>query len=585
VTSPTLTWEQYQQLPPDKRRRPLTSAEYAALTRAQKQAAGLEDPDEGAPADFAGPVFPNPDHIQPQLDTDPEMPVTRLPSGVSFQADTWKGPAPALEIAAKMDPQQIKLPPGATLETPPPPAAMKLPPGATLETAPPAAEDEPGILDREIPITNHWAATASGLQSVARGTRDAVKGMFSLLDPRPQNPEEEAVAAQAPGGIPGGGHAALPVYRILRSIGHTAQDATQIAGAIHDINNSPDPVGTYEKAAQETAGQGAGQAITALATEGLSRGVTSAAKAIAKNPTAAVTAPVRLAARTAETALNQKLIPLKKLANLNTPADVAESLDVKVPGRDLGLTVVRHPVTGKPEFSDVVAAQKQAAAPPAAAAAPAPTPAAAPPAAAVQPPPAPVPAPAAAAAPAAAPELPTSSPAAAKVTPQGETYLDRLNKLAAEIRAEEAAGKGPKAEVPGPEENLEQKLKDSLAVVEARKAAGQSPVTGAAPVEVIPRGGVHTTAEPKALLDRWGVDENSFTEGRSQTRGMKPDESAAAIAKLKKAYQSGTPVQPVLETRDAANNIIDVDGRGRALAAHKAGIERIPIIVRRIGVQ
>jgi hypothetical protein len=96
------------------------------------------------------------------------------------------------------------------------------------------------------------------------------------------------------------------------------------------------------------------------------------------------------------------------------------------------------------------------------------------------------------------------------------------------------------------------------------------------------KGGVFTSVEPKALLDRWGVDPDTFATGREQTRGLSPQDSAASIKKLTAAYKKGQAVEPVLETRDADNNIIDVDGRGRALAAHKAGIERIPIIVRRM---
>jgi hypothetical protein len=96
------------------------------------------------------------------------------------------------------------------------------------------------------------------------------------------------------------------------------------------------------------------------------------------------------------------------------------------------------------------------------------------------------------------------------------------------------------------------------------------------------KGGVFTSAAPKDLLDRWGVDPDSFTAGREQTRGMSPQESAASIKKLTAAYKKGQTVEPVLETRDANNNIIDVDGRGRAIAAHKAGIDRIPVIVRRM---
>lgn len=98
MAAPALTWEQYQQLPPEQRRRPLTPAEYAALTRQQRIAAGLDQDDSGAPADFNGPVFPNPDHVQPRLDTDSAIPVTRLPQGVTFNQQNFSG-APQMDVS------------------------------------------------------------------------------------------------------------------------------------------------------------------------------------------------------------------------------------------------------------------------------------------------------------------------------------------------------------------------------------------------------------------------------------------------------------------------------------------------------
>lgn len=172
-----------------------------------------------------------------------------------------------------------------------------------------SAPDQPGWLDKEIPLTSHLAATESGIQSVAKGTRDAIKGTIQLLDPRAKNDEEQGVVNSSP--YPGAGRVALPIYRILRSLGHTAEDSTQVIDAMHDINQSPDPVGTYAKVAQDTAGQGAGQAITALATEGLVRGLPKAAGVIsdaANSDTAAALADkgastVRAAARGANKVL------------------------------------------------------------------------------------------------------------------------------------------------------------------------------------------------------------------------------------------------------------------------------------------
>lgn len=98
ASAPTLTWEQYQQLPPEQRRRPLTPAEYAALTQQQRIAGGLEEDTSGAPANFSGPVFPNPNHLQPQLDTDSTIPVTRLPHGVTFNRQNAVG-SPQMDVS------------------------------------------------------------------------------------------------------------------------------------------------------------------------------------------------------------------------------------------------------------------------------------------------------------------------------------------------------------------------------------------------------------------------------------------------------------------------------------------------------
>jgi hypothetical protein len=98
------------------------------------------------------------------------------------------------------------------------------------------------------------------------------------------------------------------------------------------------------------------------------------------------------------------------------------------------------------------------------------------------------------------------------------------------------------------------------------------------------KGGVMTTAEPGMLAERWGTSEKAIADTDAQLRGKSAGESQKYIDQLAEAYKKGHPVQPVMETRDAANNLIEVDGRHRALAAKKAGITRIPVIVRRIGV-
>jgi len=101
-------------------------------------------------------------------------------------------------------------------------------------------------------------------------------------------------------------------------------------------------------------------------------------------------------------------------------------------------------------------------------------------------------------------------------------------------------------------------------------------------VQLKKQGYVQTTADPAELSKRWGVDQESLANGREQTRGMSPEETEAYVQKLAERYKQGFPVEPVMETRDAANNIIEVDGRARAIAAQRAGVGRIPIIVRRM---
>lgn len=66
------------------------------------------------------------------------------------------------------------------------------------------------------------------------------------------------------------------------------------------------------------------------------------------------TAPVRLAARTAETVANQKIAPIRPILNINTPADEAEAINIKIPGRDFGLSTAKpvYPGAKFPEPAD-----------------------------------------------------------------------------------------------------------------------------------------------------------------------------------------------------------------------------------------
>jgi microcystin-dependent protein len=105
-------------------------------------------------------------------------------------------------------------------------------------------QEQPGWLDKTIPLDSYAHATESGLQSLGRGARGTWQGITNLVT--------------------------HPIDTI-ESLGEIPSQVAQLPDAIHDINQSNDPAGFYAKAAQETAGQGAPQAALAAATEGLGR--------------------------------------------------------------------------------------------------------------------------------------------------------------------------------------------------------------------------------------------------------------------------------------------------------------------------
>ena len=133
-----------------------------------------------------------------------------------------------------------------------------------------------------LPLTSYGAATRAGLNSVANATLDAVKGAAQFLHPKPQN-EGEAEAFKVAGV---GGMLAHRLIGSLRDMGAPMLHPHELAAAMHEINNSNDPMGTYLEVLQKTAATGAGQALTALAGEGVVKGVGE------------VKAPVSAAART-----------------------------------------------------------------------------------------------------------------------------------------------------------------------------------------------------------------------------------------------------------------------------------------------
>jgi hypothetical protein len=527
-----------------------------------------------------------------------------------------------------------------------------------------ASSTQPGFLDREIPLTSHTAATESGLQSIGRGVRDAVKGTWNQIAQPPQDDAEKAIGAIGP--------AALPLYRTLRGIGHTAQDALQMVGAVHDINESADPLGTYAKAAQEIAGQGAGQALTALATEGAAKAAPAIADTLGSSTK--MTAPIRTAVRATNKVLEKApgsigasvgagvghATGIPGAAEVGGAAGYALGKEllpqVKIPGEHFGLPdSVEGGPESAPEYQPPAVAPAKAAAPPAAA----------PPAAAPQSTATPAAVekqlndalggkplqpgvslrnqgkvPAAASLPEGFTPVESSSvlkgykydPASqqfdaitnngqrfrhGEVTPdqfkafedadsKGKAWNDLRNGpgvtplgkvdangvlqarkpiAARSVVVDPETGKPEFSDVLAAKQNAAPPAAEPKAAAAAAGAGGEdltSLLQQSLDQVKVPKGGVQASAAPGDLMKRWGVDESSIADTDRNLRGMNEAQSQQYIDKLAASYKNGRAVEPVLETRDAENNIVSVDGRHRAIAAQKAGIDRIPVIVRRM---
>ena len=302
-------------------------------------------------------------------------------------------------------------------------------------------------------------ATVHGLNDVAQSTKDAIKGVYESSGTLPQDAGEKGVFLL-------GGPPALLTYRMLRGLGHTASDATHVAAAIHDINQSPDPLGTYANAAEKTAAQGAGQALVAIGTEGAAK----AAPAIADAGASAV----RATARGVNTALEKApgavggavggttgaalghstgvpyggVIGEEIGRNIGTAAGRSFLKNVRMPGEGFGLP---NRVTGGPEVAPQYEApaegeaapeepaQPQAAAPIETKAPPTETP---------------------------APQVAPKGTPAETPGPAADDLLERLKGVADRIQKQETAAPG------SADEDLVQQAQDSLDMVRARKAVG-----------------------------------------------------------------------------------------------------------------
>lgn len=122
--------------------------------------------------------------------------------------------------------------------------------------------EQPGLLDRTIPLSSYGNATMYGLQNIGRGLRQFGQAAWEMGKP-PQDKAEAASLLLGPIGP--------ATVRTMRGLGQTVKEAADVPAAIRDINQGPDPAGAYADVAARTAGEGAGQAVGALATEGVVR--------------------------------------------------------------------------------------------------------------------------------------------------------------------------------------------------------------------------------------------------------------------------------------------------------------------------
>jgi hypothetical protein len=125
------------------------------------------------------------------------------------------------------------------------------------------------------------------------------------------------------------GHVALGGYRMIAKPISTAANWYKDAAE----GKIPDPVGQALTVAPEAMGIGAAAPIVGKLTEM----APEAAQKTIPAATKAAQGGVRIGARAIEGAVNSKLNPLKAVANVNTLADEAAAMKLKIPGRDLGL--------------------------------------------------------------------------------------------------------------------------------------------------------------------------------------------------------------------------------------------------------
>ena len=505
MSAQTIDWEKYQQLPPDQRRRPLTSAEYAALTKQQRIAGGLEDDDQGAPANFNGPVFPNPTHIQPRADTDPAIDPTRLPEGVTFQHGNWSGtpqmdvsnpaaadvqPAMGREVGTQMSAQPIDF---SKYEQGAPPGGQqidfsKYEPGATKTQQGASSIDEQDRATTEAWAQNHPILgpiarfLVAGGQNAGHAITDTPGQLYhAIVDPPTMEESElglkpeqriayrlglkqaiEAGTDYASGKVTPKGAASVLPEALGAGVGQVAGGAVygktgEIAGKV--LSKVPVATGVVKPALAKigNAATAVGESLDPDVVGLVSPRAAHALRVAQRVGKVASTlgAEAEVAPELDATAENKpfagepppKPAPVLDATGENKP--FAGGMDEYVPPRPKApRTIVTDPATGRPEFSDVVEAKQ--AAPPETKGEPAPVETKA---VTTETPP--------------IGEQPVAKGTPAETPgPAADDLLERLKGVADRIQQQETAAPG------SADEDLVQQAQDSLDMVRARKAAG-----------------------------------------------------------------------------------------------------------------
>jgi hypothetical protein len=255
--------------------------------------------------------------------------------------------------------QSGSLPAGYTLDTP-----TGLPAGYTLDSPaakvpavkPPAPADSRSALQRyaedpnTIPLDSYTHATEYGLNNIGKGVAQGVQGGWNLLKTAAKawnDPKADV------------GDAMFPDPHV-----------EQVPGAIRDINQSPDPLGTYAKAAADTAGQGAGQLGTMIAAEKLASVPESLRKmtappeanlvrdtyshagdrissALRSNTKVDVPAEGKIAAPAIEEGLNDRGITTQSFKGRNGPAALQAGIDNALDIHEARAKAMIDPIRGE----------------------------------------------------------------------------------------------------------------------------------------------------------------------------------------------------------------------------------------------